>query len=694
MRPEILFPLFSDIQTLAGVGPRVAQYLERLAGSRIIDLLWHLPTGFVDRRWEPTIGELQPGRIATLKLKIGKHRKSPRRGIPYKIAASDESGKLTLVFFQAQESYLLEQLPEGSERLVSGRVDSYADKLQMVHPDYVLKPQERAALPAIEPVYPLTQGLTNRTLQKALKGALKEASELSEWINPGFLKQREWPSWRQALEAAHTPETEADIQPQAAHRQRLAYDELLASQMALALVRLHAKKSKGRINRATGRLQAPVRSILPFELTASQEQVLAEIQTDMESPEAMLRLLQGDVGSGKTVVALLAMLTAVEAGAQAALAAPTEILARQHFVCLEPLAKAAGVQLAFLSGRTKTKDRQKILADLEKGGLDMIIGTHALLQEDVKFKNLGLAVVDEQHRFGVYQRLALSRKGRAAADVLVMTATPIPRTLSLTIYGDMEVSRITEKPPGRRPITTRVISLKRIDQVITAMRRALATGDRIYWVCPLVAESEVLDLSAAEDRYEDLSGIFADQVGLVHGRLKGEKRDAVMAAFTEGRLQILVSTTVIEVGVDVPEATVMIVEHAERFGLAQLHQLRGRVGRGERPSSCLLLRGEKLSEVARSRLSIMRQTDDGFRIAEEDLRLRGAGEILGTRQSGFPQFRVVDLARQASLLEPARDDARLAVEKDPGLSTPRGQALRTLLYLFERDAAVRYLKSG
>ena len=694
MRPEILFPLFSDIRTLAGVGPRVAQYLERLAGSRVIDLLWHLPTGFVDRRWEPKISELVPGRIATLRLKIGKHRKSPRRGIPYKIAASDQTGKLTLVFFQAQESYLLEQLPEESERIVSGRIDSYADKLQMVHPDYILKTEQRATLPAIEPVYPLTQGLSNRTLQKALNGALKETPELPEWIDPGFLRQQRWPSWRQALEAAHTPKAEADIQPQAPERQRLAYDELLASQMALALVRLQAKKSKGRVNKATGRLQAVVRSGLPFELTASQEQVLGEIQADMAAPEAMLRLLQGDVGSGKTVVALLAMLSAIEAGAQAALAAPTEILARQHFMDLKPRAKAAGVRLAFLSGRTSKNERQKILTDLEQGGLNLIIGTHALLQEDVRFKDLGLVVVDEQHRFGVYQRLALSRKGRTAPDVLVMTATPIPRTLSLTIYGDMEVSRITEKPPGRRPVTTRVILLKRLNQVIAAMRRALEKGDRIYWVCPLVAESEVLDLSAAEDRFETLSGIFPGQVGLVHGRLKGEKKDAAMAAFTAGGLQILVSTTVIEVGVDVPEATVMIVEHAERFGLAQLHQLRGRVGRSARPSSCLLLRGENLSEVARSRLAIMRQTDDGFRIAEEDLRLRGAGEILGTRQSGFPQFRVVDLARQASLLEPARDDARLAVEKDPDLSTPRGQALRTLLYLFERDAAVRYLKSG
>ena len=694
MRPEILFPLFSDIQTLAGVGPRVARYLERLAGSRMIDLLWHLPTGFVDRRWEPKINQLVPGRIATLRLTIGKHRKSPRRGIPYKIAASDRTGKLTLVFFQAQESYLLEQLPEESERIVSGRVDSYADKLQMVHPDYILKPGQRATLPAIEPVYPLTQGLSNRTLQKALKGALKETPELPEWIDPGFLKQQQWPSWRRALEAAHTPKAEADIQSRAPHRQRLAYDELLASQMALALMRLQAKKSKGRVNKATGRLQAVVRAGLPFELTASQEQVLGEIQADMAAPDAMLRLLQGDVGSGKTVVALLAMLTAVEAGAQAALAAPTEILARQHFMDLEPLVEAAGVRLAFLSGRTSKNERQKILSELEQGGLSMIIGTHALLQEDVRFRDLGLVVVDEQHRFGVYQRLALSRKGRTAPDVLVMTATPIPRTLSLTIYGDMEVSRITEKPPGRRPVTTRVILLKRLEQVIAAMRRALEKGDRIYWVCPLVSESEVLDLSAAEDRYETLSGIFPGQVGLVHGRLKGEKKDAAMAAFTAGRLQILVSTTVIEVGVDVPEATVMIVEHAERFGLAQLHQLRGRVGRSDRPSSCLLLRGENLSEVARSRLAIMRQTDDGFRIAEEDLRLRGAGEILGTRQSGFPQFRVVDLARQASLLEPARDDARLAVEKDPGLSTPRGQALRTLLYLFERDAAVRYLKSG
>ena len=474
----------------------------------------------------------------------------------------------------------------------------------------------------------------------------------------------------------------------------MAYDELLANQLALALVRERARRGKGRVLTGDGGLVAKVREALPYTLTGDQETALSEIVADMAADHAMLRLVQGDVGSGKTVVALMAMLTAVEAGTQAALLAPTEILARQHHEAIAPLAQAAGVEVALLTGRMKGKTRAALLERLAAGDIHILIGTHALIQEDVAYRDLGLAVVDEQHRFGVYQRLALAQKGAAGVDVLVMTATPIPRTLTLTAYGDMDVSRIVEKPPGRKPVDTRVVALDRLADVVDGIARVLGQGARVYWVCPLVEESEAVDLAAVEDRHAQLKQRFGDTAGLVHGRMKGPEKDAVMADFAAGRVQLLVATTVIEVGVDVPEATVMVVEHADRFGLAQLHQLRGRVGRGDKPSSCLLLRSPAAGEAARARLNIMRETDDGFRIAEEDLRLRGAGELLGTRQSGLPEFHIADLAVHADLLAIARDDAALIVQTDPELTTDRGHRLRPLLYLFERDAAVKYLKSG
>ena len=693
MRPEVLFPLFAPITALGGVGPRIGKAIERLAGAHAVDLLWHLPNGIIDRRFAPKIAEAPEGAIVTLTVQVDRHRpgQGPR---PYKVECSDETGAVELVFFKARGDYLRKLLPPGETRVVSGKTDRYRGVLQMTHPDRIAAPEEAAKLPAVEPVYPLTAGVTARPLLHAVSEAIERAPELEEWLEPERCTARGWPEWKEALRRAHAPRTEAELSPGAPARARLAYDELLANQLALALIRAHMGRQSGRALHGTGRLAAAVRKTLPWKLTPSQEGALAEIEADIASPERMLRLLQGDVGSGKTIVALFAMLTAVEGGAQACLMAPTEILARQHHAVLAPLCRAAGVQLGFLSGREKGKERQAILRDLEGGALAILIGTHAVFQKGVAFKDLGVAVIDEQHRFGVHQRLALGSKAGPGADMLVMTATPIPRTLALTAYGDMDISRLTEKPAGRAPVATRALPLDRLDEVVAGAERAVANGARVYWVCPTVAESETVDLAAAEARHAALAKLFGDRVGLVHGRLKGKAKDTPMAAFAAGDIAVLVATTVIEVGVDVPEATVMVIEHAERFGLAQLHQLRGRVGRGTGESSCVMLYAPPLGEAARARLNIMRETDDGFRIAEEDLRLRGAGEVLGTRQSGLPDFRLADLAAHADLLAAASEDARLVLESDPRLESSRGKALRVLLYLFERDAAAGYLKSG
>ncbi|HSK38179.1 MAG TPA: ATP-dependent DNA helicase RecG [Arenibaculum sp.] len=693
MRPQILYPLFSPVASLKGLGPKLGRLVEKLAGPHVADLLWHLPCGLIDRRFAPRIAEAPDGRICTITVRVDQHIAPANARQPYRVCVSDDTGTLELAYFRGRGEWLGKLYPIGARVVVSGRVEWFNGRPQMPHPDHV-SPADAADRPeGVEPVYPMTAGLASKTLRKAVGSALALTPDLPEWLDPPLVSRRGWPAWRAALASAHAPEDEAGIEPTTPARSRLAYDELLANQLALALVREPQRRLAGRSVRGDGSLRARVRGALPYTLTGAQAQALDEIRADMAAERRMLRLLQGDVGSGKTVVALLAMLNAVESGAQAALMAPTEILARQHFETLGPLAAAAGIELAVLTSRDKGKARAGLLERLAAGRIDILVGTHALFQEDVVFRDLAFVVIDEQHRFGVHQRLQLSGKGRGV-DVLVMTATPIPRTLTLTAYGDMDVSRLTEKPPGRQPVVTRTITLDRLDEVVGGIGRKIAEGARVYWVCPLVDESEQLDLAAATDRHAHLRELFGPRVGLVHGKMRVADKDAVMAAFAAGGLDVLVATTVIEVGVDVPEATVMVIEHAERFGLAQLHQLRGRVGRGSGASTCLLLFGQPLGDTARARLAILRDTEDGFLIAEEDLRLRGAGEVLGTRQSGLPEFRLADLAHHADLLEIARDDARLILERDPDLQGPRGTALRTLLYLFERDQAVRYLRSG
>jgi ATP-dependent DNA helicase RecG len=704
MRPSFLNPLFASAQTIAGIGPRLILLLKKcltlppgVTEPRVIDLLWHMPTGVIDRRAEPELASAVPGSIVTLKLRVLKHKVPPRgnKKAPYKVTCEDDTGRIDLVFFHAERKFIEKQLPVGELRFVSGRIERYGEALQMTHPDYIVAPEARDDLPMLEPVYPLTAGLSGKIMVKATRQAADRVPDLPEWQERRWLEARGWLDFKVAVNRVHRPVEAQDVSNGAGPWQRLAYDELLAGQLAFALVRQNLKAERGRRLSGKGHLRRKIAEALPFTLTPSQKNALDEIAEDLAAPHRMLRLLQGDVGSGKTVIALMTMAAAIEAGAQAALMAPTEVLARQHLETIAPLADAAGLRIGLLTGREKGKARDAILERLASGDLDILIGTHALFQSDVVFKDLALAVIDEQHRFGVHQRLALQAKGaNNDTNVLVMTATPIPRTLLMTHYGDLDVSKLTEKPAGRKPITTKAVPLELLERLIDRIRAQLAEGAQVYWVCPLIESSELTDLAAAEERFAYLRQIFGESVGLLHGALSAKEKDETMAAFADGQIKILVATTVIEVGVNVPNANIMVIEHAERFGLAQLHQLRGRVGRGTRESFCMLLYKAPLGETAEQRLKMMEETEDGFQIAEKDLELRGGGEILGARQSGAPGFRIAEVPGYETLLAAARDDAALVLANDPHLTSPRGQALRTLLYVFECDEAVRLFRAA
>ena len=698
MRPPVLNPLFAALTSLSGIGPKLEALYARLLDRetpRLIDLLFHLPSGTIDRRARPKLNEVEPGTVVTVAVTVEEHRPAPRNRprAPYRILVSDDTGTLTLTFFSARPDYLEKLLPVGQTRYVSGTAEFYDGMLQMVHPDRIVDEKGFAALPLVEPVYPLTEGLALGNVRRAVDGALAKLPDLPEWQDEAWVARERFPAFSEALRALHRPHEPHDIAPENPAWTRLAYDELLAGQLALALVRANMRRQAGHEHAGDGHLRAKILNALPYALTQSQQKAVDDIVADLSKPERMLRLLQGDVGSGKTVVALTAAAAVIEDGRQAAFMAPTEILARQHLKTIAPLAEAAGIEVAILTGRERGRERDAILERLALGGIHLLVGTHALFQDDVVFRDLALAIVDEQHRFGVHQRLALTQKGEAV-DVLVLTATPIPRTLVLTYFGDMDISELREKPAGRQPIDTRTIPLDRLDEVEDAIGRALAEGKRAYWVCPLVEESEKSDLAAAEDRHEELRRKFGDVVDLVHGKMKGTEKDAAMARFARGDSRLLVATTVIEVGVDVPEATIMVIEHAERFGLAQIHQLRGRVGRGAGKSTCLLLYKAPLGETAKARLAILRDSEDGFRIAEEDLRLRGEGDVLGTRQSGMPGFRIARPEVHGKYLGAARDDAQLVLSRDPTLTSARGQALRQLLYLFGKDEAITLIRAG
>jgi len=699
MRPALLNPLFAPVTSLSGVGPkqdRLLRYLlDREETPRLVDLLLHLPASVIDRRARPKIRDAIPGTVVTLEVTVDRHRPTPARNhrAPHLVYASDETGDVVLTYFRAQPGYVEKLLPVGSKRYVSGTAQMYDGTLQLTHPDRVVDEAGFAKLSGIDPVYPLTEGLALGSLRRAMAQALQKLPALPEWISPELLRRCTFPPIAEALNRVHMPRELTDILPDGPFWSRLAFDELLAGQLALALVRAQLRRPAGDRHAGDGHLRNKIIDALPYALTSSQRQAAAAIADDLRQPVRMLRLLQGDVGSGKTVVALLAAAAVTEAGKQAALMAPTEILARQHIKTIAPLAERAGLRAAILTGREKGKERRDILARLAAGEIDLLVGTHALIQDDVVFKALALAVVDEQHRFGVRERLALTAKG-GNVDVLVLSATPIPRTLVLTYFGDMDVSELREKPAGRQPIDTRAVPDSRLGEVMDAVGRALSAGKLVYWICPLVEESEAVTLTDAEARFQSLKARFGDKVGLVHGKMRGTEKDRVMAQFATGEVGLLVATTVVEVGVDVPAATIMVIENAERFGLAQLHQLRGRIGRGSEASTCLLLYREPLSEMSKARLKVIRETTDGFTIAEEDLKLRGEGDVLGVRQSGLPGYRIARSDVHGQLITQARDEALRIMKDNPKLQGARGEALRCLLYLFERDEALPLIGAG
>jgi len=708
-RPPEIFQLFAATTSLSGVGAKLAAVLEKRVGSHVIDVLRHLPIGLTDRRQRPALSAVVDGSIATFEILVMKHDR-PARGVrrPYRVFCQNETGELELVFFHAQSDYIAKQLPVGARRIVSGRVDLFQGRVQMAHPDHIVAPENSDSMPLLEPIYPLTAGLTPKILRRTLTDALTRLPDLPEWIPEVILSTQKWPGFADAMRAVHAPQSEADLLPTSPARARLAFDELLANQLALIMVRQQAGDSApGRSFTTSGKLVGALKDSLAFDMTAAQHRAISEITADQAAPKRMLRMLQGDVGSGKTLVALAAMLTAVESGAQAALLAPTEVLARQHHASLSALLQPLQIEVGLLLGQGRTsaqkpdasqqnqaeppptqRSRKATLAAMADGTLSLVVGTHALLSDTAVFKDLGVAVIDEQHRFGVRQRILLGEKGRNV-DVMVMTATPIPRSLAMTAYGDLDHSQLDEKPVGRLPIDTRVIAGERLDDIVDGLRRALGDGKRAYWICPLVDESDQLDIAAAEARFASLSHALPGiSVALAHGKMKAAERDSAMQDFRTGRAQLLVATTVVEVGVDVPEASIIVIEHAERFGLAQLHQLRGRVGRSSTQSSCLLVYYPPLSETASKRLSVMRETNDGFVIAEEDLSLRGPGEFLGQRQSGVPEFVLADLAVHRDLLAMARTEAHTM------LAANASSDINLLLCLFERDSAVKFLAAG
>ena len=692
-RPADLNPFFSETTSLKGVGPRVAEALGRAMGTRLKDLLLTPPSSLIDRSNRPKISDAKTDEICTFHVTVGQHIVPSNRNRPYRVRVFDETGDMTLTFFKARADYLNRVLPEGSQRIVSGKTEVFNAQLQMTHPDYILHPDKIDELRLYETLYPLSAGLSQKVAGKAMMGALQRLPTLPEWLDKNMLSKQDWPSFHEAIIRIHQPEHPIDIKIDAPPRLRLAYDELLAKQLAIAIVRENTRRSKGRALQASGQYVDDVLKGAPFKPTNAQNHAFAEISADMTSPYRMARLLQGDVGAGKTFVAALTCAQAAEAGVQTALMAPTEILARQHAQTLKSLLAPAGLTVEAVTGRDKGNSRDALATGLAEGYIDVVVGTHALFQEKVEFKDLGLVIIDEQHRFGVHDRLKLTEKGHKP-DLLVMTATPIPRTLALTSYGDLDISKLDEKPAGRKPIETRILPMQRLDDVIEGVERAIKKGDQIYWVCPLVEDSDLIDLTSVQDRHRQLSAIFGDRVGLLHGRMSGQEKESISQGFKRGTYDVLVATTVIEVGVDAPNATIMVIEHAERFGLAQLHQLRGRVGRGDKQSTCLLLYKGPLSVNGKSRLEIMRQTEDGFLIAEKDWELRGSGDLLGARQSGLPEYKLADLDRHKSLLETAVQDARFLTQQDPQLSSERGQAARNLLYLFEQDFGIALMKAG
>ena len=685
MRPKILYSLFSNIISIKGIGPKYAKLIERLCGKYLVDLIFHKPAAYIDRRNNPKICDLKNDTIATLIVKIDSHTPAFNKRMPYRITCSDESGQISIVYFNMRGPYIKKILPIGSKRVISGKIETYKDSFQMTHPHHIADIKEFDKIKSIECIYPLTAGLTSRSIQKAINSSLEITDELPEWIPESVLKSNKWISWSKSVKKLHNPDKiyENHSSP---HLERLVFDELLSHQLTIRLIKNKINKIKGNKLEQKGILTEKLKTLLDFKLTNDQIKSIDEISDDLNSENKMLRLLQGDVGSGKTIVALFSILQSIENSKRSVLMAPTELLAEQHFNTINMYANELGLTCSLITSSTRKN---------HNFDSDILIGTHALFQESVEFVDIGIVVIDEQHKFGVHQRILLSEKVGNECDILLMTATPIPRTLELASYGDMDISKIHEKPKNRKNIITKSVNINKVEDLKLALRKKIKNNEKIYWVCPLVDDSEKLALQSVNSRLSDLRNYFNEgEVDMVHGQMSQDQKNKIMANFSSGNTKILIATSVIEVGIDDPDATVMIIENAERYGLSQLHQLRGRVGRGKNQSSCILLFYGPLSETAKRRITIMKETNDGFKIAEEDLDIRGSGEILGSRQSGVPEFKLSNLDIHKHLLEMAREEALNIVNTDPTLKTDRGKALKILLHLFKNEVAIDYLKSG
>jgi len=692
-------PLQTPIQYVKGVGPILSSLLERKGIRTVEEALYFLPRTYEDRRHLKKVSELKPGERQS---GLGEVRScglvyysNSKRRI-FEVVVGDETGEVRLKWFRGNERSLFYRFRKGTKLLFTGETRWFNHQKVMIHPDVEVIGEEGEKdflhFKRIVPIYSETEGLPQRTLRRILRNVLdRYASHLSSPIPADILRRQKLIDFREAFERVHFPPDEEPMEALLQHRseghRRIVFDELFFLQLGLALKKKDRELETGISFKGNGNLTERFLSHLPFRLTRAQERVFQEIREDMERPTPMNRLIQGDVGSGKTIVAFMACLVALECGYQASVMAPTEVLAEQHWRTLRPWAELLGMRIELLTGSIKGMEKESLYESVRRGAIDLLIGTHALIQEAVEFHRLGLAVIDEQHKFGVLQRAMLRKKG-VNPDILVMTATPIPRTLAMTVYGDLDLSILDEMPPGRKPVETRYYPDSSRPRVYEIVREEIRKGRQAFFVCPLVEESEKLDLKDATKMAEHLQReAFPEvRVGLLHGRMGSEEKESVMKAFQEGQIQILVSTTVIEVGVDVPNASVMVVEHAERFGLSQLHQLRGRIGRGEHPSTCLLLTPHGISKEARARLRALVKTQDGFRIAEEDLTLRGPGEFWGTRQSGFPDLRAVHLVRDTPLLIEARKEAFRLVSEDPDLSNSDHRGLR--------EAVTRKWKGG
>ena len=692
MRPAHLDLLLSPINKLKGVGPKLENIINKLGIKLNVHFLWHFPYRIIEKKYYENIHDAPINQLVTLKIEVIKHYPSKFRRQPYRVSCLANETPIDIVYFNARHPVVRSVLPVKNIKMISGKLEFFKNKFQITHPSSIENISDIQLLREKEPVYSLTAGLNMKSFIKLSNQVLQSVPDLGEWINKTLIEKYKFTSWKDAVEKLHNPEIDDTYSEKNNYRRRLAFDELFAHQLAICIVRTIDNRKKSISFKSDGNFKNKLIKNLEFKLTNSQLKVLNEIQSDLFSNKQMIRLLQGDVGSGKTIVALISMLTVIESGYQVTLMAPTSILAYQHYENISKLINKLPIDIDILTGKDKGRKRLEKLEKIKSGDTKIIIGTHALIQEGVNFNKLGLSVIDEQHRFGVYQRMAFNYKG-FRPSILVMSATPIPRTLTLAAYGDMDESRLIEKPIGRKPIKTSVLTLKKEKNLIERIKNKINNSyDKFFWVCPLIEESQELDLKAATDRYNSLNKLFKNQVLLIHGQLNEKEKEDTMEKFKNEDYRILVATTVIEVGIDIKSATTIIIEHAERCGLAQLHQLRGRVGRNNEESYCILLHKENINDTAKKRLNIMTETNDGFLIAEEDLKIRGPGEILGKRQSGLPSFNVADLSYDGDLLEEAKLNAEIIINNDPRLENNKN--LRDLLYIHERDTAIRTLNAG